>query len=238
MRRILLLVLAIACRRSEPQPRPAPTPTPVTSVADAGAAKSADISYRTDASNFHVDPKLAATGKTSMVASEDHHATEAGEAMLAAGGNAVDAAVTTAFVLAVTHPSAGNLAGGGFAVVRAGKGQASALDFRETAPAAATPNMYLDASGNPTKESLIGDRACGVPGSVSGLYELHRKYGKKKWADVLAPAIKLATDGFVVEQQLHDSLVRVLGYRKSITTAPLWWPASKPLEVGATVKES
>ncbi|HET9987500.1 MAG TPA: gamma-glutamyltransferase, partial [Kofleriaceae bacterium] len=225
--------LVVACRRSEPQPRPTPAPAPVI-VADAGVAPA--ISYRTDASTYHVDPKLVGTGATSMVASEDHHASEAGEAMLIAGGNAVDAAVTTAFVLAVTHPSAGNLAGGGFAIVRAGKGQASALDFRETAPAAATPDMYLDAGGNPTKESLIGDRACGVPGSVAGLYELHHKYGKKKWAEVLAPAIKLATDGFVVEDQLHDSLVRVLGYRKSITTAPLWWPNSKPLEVGVTVK--
>lgn len=235
MRRLLGLVLVIvACRRSEPQPRLTP-PAPSVVHADAGSA-AADVDYRTDASNFHVDPKLAGTGKTSMVASEDHHATEAGEAMLGAGGNAVDAAVTTAFVLAVTHPSAGNLAGGGFAIVRVGKGHASALDFRETAPAAATPAMYLDAGGNPTRESLIGDRACGVPGSVAGLYELHHKYGKKKWAEVLAPAIKLATEGFVVEEGLHDSLVRVLGYRKSITSAPLWWPNSKPLDVGVTVK--
>ncbi|MEO8552655.1 MAG: gamma-glutamyltransferase, partial [Kofleriaceae bacterium] len=232
MRRLLLVLLVIACRRSEPPPQPrveAPRPS---TPADAAPGPA----YRTDASGFHVDPKLAGTGKTSMVASEDHLATEAGEAMLKSGGNAVDAAVTTAFVLAVTHPSAGNLAGGGFAVVRAGKGKVAALDFRETAPAAATPDMYLDNGGNPTKESLIGDRACGVPGSVAGLFELHHKYGKRKWADVLAPAIAFAKDGFTVDQHLHESLVRVAKYRGSITTAPLWWPGGKPLDPGTVVK--
>lgn len=233
MRRLLLLALVVACRRSEPQPRPhveTPPPAPP-------AASAPEPSYRTDQSGFHVDPKLAGSGKTSMVASEDHFATEAGEKVLQSGGNAVDGAVATAFVLAVTHPSAGNLAGGGFAVVRAGKGTVAALDFRETAPAAATSDMYLDAGGNPTKESLIGDRACGVPGSVAGLYELHHKYGKLKWDAVLAPAIALAKEGFAVDDHLHDSLVRVAKFRGGkITTAPLWWPDGKPLESGVVVK--
>ncbi|MEO6777379.1 MAG: gamma-glutamyltransferase [Kofleriaceae bacterium] len=233
MKRLIWILFVVACRRSEPPPRARvepPTPPPVAVAADAG------IAYRTPASDFHVDPKLAATGKTSMVAAEDHFASEAGEAMLRGGGNAVDAAVTTAFVLAVTHPSAGNLAGGGFAIVRIAKGKAAALDFRETAPAAASPEMYLDRGGNPTRESLSGDRACGVPGSVAGLYELHRKLGKAKWADVIAPAIALAKQGFAVDERLHASLVRVAGYRGAISTAPLWWPAGKPLAVGTVVK--
>jgi len=232
VKRLIWIVLLVACRRSEPQPRPhVETPPPPAAPADAG------IVYRTPASTIHVDPALAGTGKTSMVASEDRYATEAGEATLKGGGNAVDAVVTTAFVLAVTHPSAGNIAGGGFAVVRIAKGKAATLDFRETAPAAATTNMYLDASGNPTRESLIGDRACGVPGSVAGLYELQHKYGKMKWADVVAPAIKLAQEGFAVPEHLHDSLVRVGKMRGDrITSAPLWWPEGKPLATGTVVK--
>jgi gamma-glutamyltranspeptidase/glutathione hydrolase len=233
VKHLIWILFLVACRRSEPQPRARTAPPPPVVAADAGAAP---IAYRTPASGFHVDPAVAGAGKTSMVAAEDHFATAAGEAMLQAGGNAVDAAVTTAFVLAVTHPSAGNLAGGGFAVVRIAKGKSAALDFRETAPAAATSDMYLDSGGNPTKESLMGDRACGVPGSVAGLYELHHKYGKAKWADVMAPAIQLAKAGFAVDQRLHNSLVRVAGYRGSIKTAPLWWPDGKPLEAGTVVK--
>src|SRR5512146_2365486 len=176
----MLLITGVACRRSEPQPRDHQPAVPVASDAGAGSAAATRApagtpKYRTDASGNHVDPKVVGSGKTSMVASEDVFASKAGEAILAAGGNAVDAAITTAFVLAVTHPSAGNVAGGGFAVVRTGKGQATALDFRETAPAAATPTMFLDAGGNPTKDSLIGDRACGVPGTVAGLWALHQK---------------------------------------------------------------
>jgi gamma-glutamyltranspeptidase/glutathione hydrolase len=235
MRRLLLVLLVVACRRSEPQPRPHTEPAPA-APADAAPAVAPGPVYRTDKSSFHVEPKVAGTGKTSMVASEDHYATQAGEDMLKSGGNAVDAAVTTAFTLAVTHPSAGNLAGGGFAVVRVGKGQAMALDFRETAPAAATADMFLDVNGKPTDQSLSGDRACGVPGSVAGLYELHHKYGKAKWADLIAPAIKLAREGFAVDEHLHRSLVRVLKDRGSITTAQLWWPGGKPVEVGTVVK--
>lgn len=192
--------------------------------------------YRTDQSGFHVDASLTGTGKTSFVASEERRATEAGEAILKAGGNAVDAAVTTAFVLAVTHPSAGNIAGGGFAVVRLSKGKATAIDFRETAPAAATANMFLDAGGNPTKDSLIGDRAVGVPGSVEGLWELHKKYGKKKWAEVVAPAIQIATDGFTIDAHLFESLEWISHRRGAITTAPLWWPDGKPAALGTVVK--
>jgi gamma-glutamyltranspeptidase / glutathione hydrolase len=236
MRRFLLvsMIAVAACRRAEPQPRPyAPS-------RDAGAAQGTPApapGYRTATSPDHVDPTLAGTGKTSMVTCEDRNAAKAGEAVMVAGGNAADAAVATAFVLAVTHPSAGNIAGGGFAVVRVKKGVSAALDFRETAPAAATPNMFLDAGGNATKGSLVGDRAVGVPGSVAGLWALHEKYGKAKWADLVAPAIALAKDGFTVDQHLHDALVRVgQGRVGMLSTAPLWWPNGKPHEVGEVVK--
>lgn len=170
-----------------------------------------------------------------MVASESRYATEVGKAILAMGGNAVDAAVATAFALAVTHPSAGNIGGGGFAMVRSGKRRVTALDFRETAPAAATPTMFLDASGNPTKASLDGHKASGVPGSVAGLWALHQKFGKTKWANLVLPAIKLALEGFVVDEILHAGLIEV-GKTRSTDAAPLWWPDGKPRSAGEVVK--
>ena len=239
MRRVLVFALLVACRRSEPQPRVAPpqTGSAGSAVATGSAGSAEELVYRTGSSGDHVDSKLAGTGKTSMVAAEDRHAAEAGEAVLVAGGNAADAAVATAFALAVAHPSAGNLAGGGFAVIHVKSGVDAALDFRETAPGAATPDMYLDGSGSPTKESLIGDKAVGVPGSVAGLWALHEKYGRLKWADLLAPAIKLAKDGFTVDEHLHEGLVWIAGRRaKQIANAPLWWPNGKPRDVGELVK--
>lgn len=249
MRRLLVLLLLFASCRAEPQIRePSPQvgevtprirePAPSIGSQPAIAAEPsapASPKYRTDASGYNVDPKLAGSGKTSMVASEDRYASQVGKEILAAGGNAVDAAVATAFALAVTHPSAGNIAGGGFAIVRTAKRRTTALDFRETAPAAATPTMFLDASGNPTKESVNGHKACGVPGSVAGLWALHQKYGKVKWASLIAPAIKLAQDGFSVDEILHKALVRV-GKTRPTTAAPLWWPEGKAREVGEVVK--
>jgi gamma-glutamyltranspeptidase/glutathione hydrolase len=152
------------------------------------------------------EPRLADTAKTYMVASEAPLATQVGAQVLAAGGNAADAAVATAFALAVVHPSAGNLGGGGFAIVRT-PSEARALDFREAAPAAATPDMYAKAA---PKASLIGDLASGVPGSVEGLWELHEKYGKTPWKQLVAPAIALARDGFAVDPILAAGLKRRL----------------------------
>jgi gamma-glutamyltranspeptidase/glutathione hydrolase len=103
-----------------------------------------------------------------MVVTVERHATEAGVAVLEAGGNAVDAAVAVGFALAVTHPSAGNIGGGGFMLVRFGDGRATFIDFRERAPETASRNMYLDASGKATSDSVMGYRAAGVPGSVRG----------------------------------------------------------------------
>ena len=161
------------------------------------------------------EPRLADTAKTYMVASEAPLATKVGADVLAAGGNAADAAVATAFALAVVHPSAGNLGGGGFAIVRTPK-EARALDFRETAPAAATPDMFLKAG---PKASLAGDLANGVPGSVAGLWELHEKYGKTPWKQLVAPAIALARDGFAVDPVLAMVLKKRLA-RAPITGGP------------------
>jgi gamma-glutamyltranspeptidase/glutathione hydrolase len=113
------------------------------------------------------------------------------------GGNAVDAAVATAFVLAVTYPEAGNLGGGGFMMIYY-HGKPAFLDYRETAPAAATPNMYLDDKGEVIKgASLTGLRSAGVPGTVAGLWLAHQRYGKRPWRELLQPAIRLARSGYI-----------------------------------------
>ena len=136
-------------------------------------------------------------------------AAKAGLAVLKKGGNAVDAAVAVQFALAVTLPQAGNIGGGGFMVYRSAKGQANTLDFREKAPGSASTDMYLDAQGNviPNK-SLYTHQAAGVPGSVDGMVEAHKKYGKLKWADVVQPAIDLAQKGFVITERLANDINR------------------------------
>ena len=144
----------------------------------------------------------AERGSAGAVASAAPAATEAGLEVLRAGGNAADAAVATALALAVGRPRAGNLGGGGFAVTRFGS-EVKTLDFRETAPAQATHDMFLNERGEPRPgSSLIGPLAAGVPGSPAGLYELHKKLGRLPWAKVVAPAITLARDGFIVDRRL------------------------------------
>ena len=114
-----------------------------------------------------------------------------------AGGNAVDAAVATGFALAVVHPQAGNLGGGGFLLLRKANGEVRFIDFREKAPAAATQDMYLDPQGNVIPDaSTVGYKAIGVPGSVAGLIYAEKKYGRLSLEKVMAPAIKLAREGF------------------------------------------
>ena len=136
-----------------------------------------------------------------MVASVHERASQAGVEMLRAGGNAVDAAVATGFALAVVYPEAGNLGGGGFLLLRNANGKVHFIDFREKAPAAATENMYLDPQGNVLPESnkdssLVGYRSIGVPGTVAGFIYAEKQYGKLPIEKVMAPAIKLARDGF------------------------------------------
>jgi len=141
-----------------------------------------------------------------MVVTRETHATDIGDAVLASGGNAVDAAVAVAFALAVTHPSAGNIGGGGFMLIRLANGKSTFIDFRERAPASASRNMYLDANGEVTEDSTIGYRASGVPGTVKGMEYAHRKYGHTKWADLVAPAMELARNGFPVSWGLSQLL--------------------------------
>lgn len=137
--------------------------------------------------------------KNGLVVSAHPKASEVGIEILKKGGNAVDAAVAVQFALAVVYPNAGNIGGGGFMVYRSSKGEISALDFREKAPANAGRDMYLDSVGNPiVAKSLYGQLASGVPGSVDGMVEAHKKYGKLSWAAVIQPAIDLAQNGFPI----------------------------------------
>lgn len=141
-------------------------------------------------------------GDSAMVVSAHPLASEVGARILKRGGNAVDAAIATHFALAVTFPVAGNIGGGGFMVVRMNDGTTAALDFREKAPAKATTNMYLDKDGNViTNLSLYGHLASGVPGSVDGLVEAHKKFGTLEWKELVQPAIDLALNGIVLTER-------------------------------------
>jgi gamma-glutamyltranspeptidase/glutathione hydrolase len=145
-----------------------------------------------------------------MVVSVHHLASDAGLEVLREGGNAVDAAVATGFALAVVHPAAGNLGGGGFLLLRTHDGKATFIDYREKAPLAATETMYQDAQGNvlpgsSLQSSVIGYRSIATPGSVAGLAYAERKYGKLGLARVMAPAIKLASEGFELSaEEAHE----------------------------------
>lgn len=143
-----------------------------------------------------------------MTSSVHPIASEVGVSILRKGGNAVDAAVAMGMALAVVHPAAGNIGGGGFMVIRLADGTVRTIDYREAAPAAATEDMYLDKDGRLTRRSITGHLSVGVPGSVAGMAEVHRELGRLPWAEVLAPAVKLAREGFPLDE--HRS--RSLGY--------------------------
>ncbi|HSH39877.1 MAG TPA: gamma-glutamyltransferase [Chthoniobacterales bacterium] len=154
------------------------------------------------------DPVRAPKG---IVASTDRVASQVGVDILKRGGNAVDAAIAVGFALAVTYPIAGNIGGGGFMMLRRADGSVTAIDYRETAPAAATRDMYLTPEGELIKgegSSLIGYRASGVPGTVAGFAMAHKQYGSGKltWSQLIEPARKLAADGFVVTHRTEQSL--------------------------------
>lgn len=174
------------------------------SLTRAGAqASAAGLDYK------HEQPVRA---RHAMVVTVHHDATDAGVEILKAGGNAVDAAVAVGFALAVVHPVAGNLGGGGFMLVRLQNGDAHFLDYREEAPQAATANMYLDARDNVIPDaSTVGYRSVGVPGSVAGMVKAEKLWGKLTLRQAMQPAIRLARDGFVLSEEeaseLHDPLL-------------------------------
>jgi gamma-glutamyltranspeptidase / glutathione hydrolase len=155
------------------------------------------------------DPNAPVASKSGMVITTSAPASDVGAAILRKGGNAVDAAVATAFALAVTHPSAGNIGGGGFMVIRPAKGEAITVDYRERAPLKSTPTMYLDSTGKIARQlTATGYLAPGVPGTVRGLAAAHKRFGTLPWKDLVMPAVDLAEKGFVLSDALARSLNR------------------------------
>ncbi len=164
------------------------------------------------------------------IASADPLATDIGIRILRQGGNAFDASVAVAFALAVVEPRAGNIGGGGFAVIRDGaSGDIRTLDFRETAPSAATPTMYVDENGQVIPNlSRIGALAAGVPGTVAGLYELWKTYGSMQWEDLVAPAAALADSGFIMSDSLANELAeRQQSLSQYQSTADVFYPEGR-----------
>ncbi|EPB5428468.1 gamma-glutamyltransferase [Escherichia coli] len=202
----------------------------------AAAPPAPPVSYGVEEDVFH--PVRAKQG---MVASVDATATQVGVDILKEGGNAVDAAVAVGYALAVTHPQAGNLGGGGFMLIRSKNGNTTAIDFREMAPAKATRDMFLDDQGNPdSKKSLTSHLASGTPGTVAGFSLALDKYGTMPLNKVVQPAFKLARDGFIVNDALADDLKtygsEVLPNHEN--SKAIFWKEGEPLKKGDTLVQA
>ena len=169
-----------------------------------------------------------------LVVSDSPLATRAGVAVLDRGGNAIDATVTVALVLAVVYPEAGNLGGGGFAVIRDRTGRRSALDFRETAPEHARRDMYRSSARVAPGASKEGHLSSGVPGSVAGLWALHQRFGSLPWPELVAPAVALAGDGFIVDARLTRAITDAAPKLARFDATRAWLlPEGKPPREGA-----
>jgi gamma-glutamyltranspeptidase / glutathione hydrolase len=155
---------------------------------------------------FIADARQPVRAKHGMVVAQEPNAADVGLKVLQSGGNAADAAIAVAMALAVTHPSAGNIGGGGFFVMRKADGSTAFIDFRERAPMRASRDMYIGKDGKLTRDTLVGWRASGVPGTVRGMELIHRKFATKPWAELMQPAVDLAQKGFAVSWEFSDSL--------------------------------
>ena len=175
-----------------------------------------------------------------MVVSAYPDASEIGAQVLRDGGNAVDAAVATGFALAVTHPTAGNIGGGGFMVIRFPDGETTAFDFREKAPLAAHPEMFVDEEGEYSSQMHhYSHLAVGVPGTVAGFAAAHESYGSAEWRELVGPAVGLARDGFVVRERLAASLERMLPRFESYpTTHAQFSKDGSPYQPGDTMVQA
>lgn len=260
-RRVAHLTLALAllagCEAqrqsmSGAPPAPPPAAAPLTSAAPVASAAAAPASPSpspaTSATPAPAPPppppdppivlasggKRAARGDAGLVTSVEPNATRAGLEVLRHGGNAVDAAVAVAFALAVTHPSAGNIGGGGFMIVRLKSGETHAIDFREAAPAAATTEGIVTM----VKKGAYGYASTAVPGTVAGLGLAHERFGARPWAELLEPAIKLARKG----HRLGPRQALVLGWawprlQADRAAREIWGRKGKPLAQGTTVRQ-
>ncbi len=181
-------------------------------------------------------PPRTAVGTRGAVSSAEAHASDVGIEILKRGGNAVDAAVAVAFALAVTHPSAGNIGGGGFMIVHMSDGRRAAIDYREEAPGRSSRDMYLDENGSPTRDSLVGAKAAGIPGSVAGMAMAHKRFGKLPWKSLVTPAIRLASQGHELDRFHADDLrygamrMQASGFHRS--ARHYLRPDGKPYKIG------
>ncbi|MDH4066073.1 MAG: gamma-glutamyltransferase [Acidobacteriota bacterium] len=176
--------------------------------------------------------------RTGMVVSQSDIASEVGWQVIKGGGNAVDAAVATAFALAVTHPTAGNIGGGGFLVYRAANGMATSYDFREAAPAGSNAEMWLKDGKYDFDLHHNSHRSVGVPGTVAGLHLAWKEQGSKPWKDLVAPAIALARDGFEISHGLARSLAGQLDeFKKYPASLAQFSKSGTPYQAGETLKQ-
>lgn len=211
----LLALLALSCSR----------PAASRSAAERGVASKAAhataLQRPPAAAGAAAYPEGAvAEGTRGAVSSAEAHASDVGLDVLRRGGNAVDAAIAVAFALGVTHPAAGNIGGGGFMLVRLPSGETNAIDYREVAPGAARPDMFLDAAGKPLADRELGPRAAGIPGVVAGLGRAHELYGSRPWAELVAPAVALAEDGWQLDaihaEELREVSASIDAYARRV----------------------
>jgi gamma-glutamyltranspeptidase/glutathione hydrolase len=233
---VLLGTTAVACHRT---PAPQSFPSGATDVGFPSSSATGVAVYTGDRRQPHFPDtwayksgRAAIFGEHAMVASDGPLASQAGVEILQKGGNAVDAAVAVGFAMAVTFPEAGNIGGGGYMVIRMADGRAAALDYREVAPLAATRDMYLDDQGNLTDKSVVGALASGVPGAVAGLTQALAKYGTMTLAEVMAPAIRYAEQGFIVDSAQARSYRNNAPLLERFAGGKVFVPDGKPLPVG------
>ena len=181
----------------------------------------------------HPPGQEATFAEHAMVASNSRLASEAGIEILRAGGNAVDAAVAVGFALVVTLPEAGNIGGGGYMVIRMADGRTAAIDYREVAPAAAAADMYIDSTGALTDAGIIGRAASGVPGAVAGLTSALTRYGTMPLDKVLAPAIRMAAEGIIVDSALAASVAGEEATIRQFAGAEIFLPGGRAITKGA-----
>jgi gamma-glutamyltranspeptidase/glutathione hydrolase len=204
-----------------------------------GAGGQAAAEYRPHPVNSERWPQQAVRAAHGMVATDEQLGSQAGAEILKRGGNAVDAGVAVAFALAVVEPAAGNIGGGGFMLVRLADGRTSFLDYREVAPGKATRNMYIGADGKLDDEmSVIGYRSVAVPGTVAGLELALKTHGTLKLAEVMAPAIRLAEQGFPVGEKLARELEEEKpGLRRFAVSRRIFLKDGEMLRAGDTFRQ-
>ncbi|MGH7503047.1 MAG: gamma-glutamyltransferase [Longimicrobiales bacterium] len=198
------------------------------------------VALRVEASSpAHAVSESAVRAPSGMVVSASERASRIGMEVMQAGGNAVDAAIATGFALAVVHPTAGNIGGGGFMVIRWPDGRTTAFDFREKAPLASHPRMFLDANGEYSSGIHHNSHiAVGVPGTVAGFALAHEKYGSGEWARLVQPAVTLADQGFPVSENLARSLANVLrSMERYPASVAAFSKNGTPYETGETLRQ-